>query len=271
MKRLEPRHWAFLGLFVVVLATMLLGFRPSMGISPDTQKMFNYIDSLPSGSIVMFSFDHEASALPEIKPLALALLRHSFSKGHRIIGVALMAEGTAVGYRLMETVAGEYGKQYGSDFAYLGFKPQFIAAILSMGESIPKTFPRDYLGTPVEQIPLLKNVRAYSDLAGVISISDGNLATHWIEYGHARFNVTVSAAVTAAMVTSYDPYLSSGQLNAMVSGLRGAAEYEQLIKIGGGGQRGMMAQSVSHLYVLALIVIGNIMYFTARRRRGKSS
>ena len=182
-----------------------------------------------------------------------------------------MAEGTAVGYRLMETVAGEYGKQYGSDFAYLGFKPQFIAAILSMGESIPKTFPRDYLGTPVEQIPLLKNVRAYSDLAGVISISDGNLATHWIEYGHARFNVTVSAAVTAAMVTSYDPYLSSGQLNAMVSGLRGAAEYEQLIKIGGGGQRGMMAQSVSHLYVLALIVIGNIMYFTARRRRGKSS
>lgn len=269
MIRLESRHYAFLGLFLTVLVTMLLGIKPAIGISDDTRKMFNYIDSLPAGSTLMVSFDHEASALPEIRPLALAILRHAFSKGHKVVGVALMAEGTAVGYRLLQTVAKEYARVYGQDYVFLGFKPQYIAAILSMGESIPKTFPEDYLGTPYGQIPLLRNVRNYNDLAGVISISDGNLATHWIEYGHARFNVTVTAAVTAAMVTSYDPYLSSGQLHAMVGGLRGAAEYEELIKVGGGGIRGMLAQSASHLYILLLILIGNIAYFQARRKQGR--
>jgi hypothetical protein len=268
MKRLEPRHWAFLGLVVVVLGTMLLGFRPSIGVSPDTQKLFDQIDSLPRGSIVLVSFDHEASALPEIRPLTLALLRHLFQRGDRVVGVALMAEGTAIGYRSLQTVGDEFGRTYGTDYVYLGFKPQYTAAILSMGESIPKTFPRDYLGTPYENIPLLHGVHNYDDVALVLSISDGNLATHWIEYGHSRFKVKVCAAVTAAMVTSYDPYLGSGQLAAMVGGLRGAAEYEQLIKIGGGGGRGMVAQSASHIYILILIVIGNIIYFRIRRQTG---
>jgi hypothetical protein len=266
VKRISSRHWTFLGLAVVVISAMLFGARPTAKVSPETQGMFNYIDSLPTGSVLIFSFDHEASALPEIRPLALAMLRHAFSRGDRIIGIALMAEGTAVGYRLMDMVAQEYHKSYGQDYVYLGFKPQVQAAILSMGESIPKTFPRDYFGQPVESLAILSEITNYGNIAGVISISDGNLATHWIEYGHARFNVPVSAAVTAAMVTSYDPYVSSGQLSHMVSGLRGAAEYESLLGTGGGGQRGMLAQSMSHLYLLALIVIGNIIYFRSRRR-----
>ncbi|RME21577.1 MAG: hypothetical protein D6800_11920, partial [Candidatus Zixiibacteriota bacterium] len=90
---------------------------------------------------------------------------------------------------------------------------------------------------------------------------------HWIEYGKSRYGITVVAAVTAAMVTTYDPYLTSGQLTALVGGLRGAAEYEQLIGHGGAGLRGMTAQTASHLYVILLILIGNIIYLRSRRRR----
>jgi len=269
VKKLESRHWAFLGLAVVVVATMLLNFEPKLDISPEAKRMHSFIDSLPAGSIVMVSFDHEASALPEIKPLALAFLRHAFSKGHRLVGIALMAEGTAVGYRLMDQAAAEYNKRYGVDYAFLGFQPQIIAAILSMGESIKQTFPRDYSGHEYDSLPMLREIRKLSDISAVVSIADGNLATHWIEYGRARFNVTVAAFVTAVMVTSYDPYVSSGQLRAMVGGLRGAAEYEKLIGIGGAGRRAMLAQAASHLYVLALILVGNVIYFASRARKGR--
>ena len=265
--QLVSRHWIFLGLFIVVVVSMLIHAGMNVRVSAETQRMYDYIDSLPSGSVLLVSFDHEASSLPEIRPLALALLRHAFKKDLKLIGVALLAEGTGIGYRLMTQAAAEYGKRYGVDYVYLGFKPQYIAAILSMGESLGETFPEDYLGRPYGSLSLLQNVRNYDDIAGVISIADGSMVTHWVEYGAARYGVKVSAFVTAAMVTTYDPYLASNQLYAMVGGLRGAAEYEKLIGIGGSGLRGMLAQTTSHVYVIVLIIVGNVIYFTDRRKK----
>ncbi len=265
--KFESRHWIFLGLFVAVVAAMALNVHMNVEVSADTHKMYDYIDSLPEGSVLIVSFDHEASSLPEIRPLALAIMRHAFKRNLRLIGTALLAEGTGVGYRLMQQTAREYHKQYGLDYVYLGFKPQFIAAILSMGESFSKTYPEDYLGRVYGDIPMLANIETYDDIAGVISIADGSLTTHWMEYGGSRYHVRISAMVTAAMVTTYDPYLSSGQMYAMVGGLRGAAEYEKLLAVGGGGERGMLAQTVSHLYVIVLIIAGNVAYFRSRGKR----
>jgi len=265
--KFEGRHIIFAGLFVLVVAAMALNIPLKVEISPDTQRMFDYIESLPPGSLLIVSFDHEASSLPEIRPLALVILRHAFERDLKLIGTALLAEGTGVGYRLMQQTAGEFDRQYGVDYVYLGFKPQYIAAILSMGESISTTFPEDYLGRGYADLPMMADIETYDDVAGVVSIADGSLTTHWMEYGGARYNLRVSAAVTAAMVTTYDPYLSSGQMYAMVGGLRGAAEYEQLLGTGGGGERGMLAQTVSHLYILLLILVGNVTYFVHRRKR----
>ncbi|UCG61840.1 MAG: hypothetical protein JSV52_00700 [Candidatus Zixiibacteriota bacterium] len=268
MKKLEARHFAFLGLFLVVTLTMLLNIKLDMKASPYTQALYNYIEFLPEGSTLIVSFDHEASSLPEIRPIATAVLRHAFRKKHKLIGVSLLAEGTLIGYRLMRETAGEHGAEYGTDYVYLGFRPQYIAAILAMGESIEKTYPQDYLGNPYGQFELLKGVQNYDDIAAVVSIADGSLTTHWIEYGQARYGVRVVGAVTAAMVTTYDPYLASGQMYAMMGGLRGAAEYEKLIGKDGGGARGMLAQSSAHIYVILLIVLGNIAYFSSRRTKG---
>ncbi|HOD67000.1 MAG TPA: hypothetical protein PLR32_07410 [candidate division Zixibacteria bacterium] len=264
--KLESRHWIFLGLGAAVVAAMALQVNLQVPASDDTLGMHRFIEEVPAGSTIIVSFDHEASSLPEIRPLALAVLRHAFSRNLKIVGTALLAEGTGVGYRLVQQTAREYDKRYGEDWVYLGFKPQYIAAILSMGESFAKTWPEDYLGRPYTDLPMLAEIETYGQIAGVVSVADGSLTTHWIEYAASRYRVRVAAAVTAAMVTTYDPYLASGQLQAMVGGLRGAAEYEQLIARGGGGERGMLAQTVSHLYVVALIVVGNLVFFATRRR-----
>lgn len=266
MKGLAARHLVFIGLAVVVVVAMLLPYRPEISPSAETRRMYEYIESIPEGSVLLISFDHEASSLPEIRPLALSLLRHAYSRRLKLIGLALLPEGTGIGYGLMRSAAREYDLTYGEDYVYLGFRPQYVAAILSMGESISETFPEDYLGQSYAELPMLAGVEDFDDLAGVISVADGSLTTHWIEYGHARYGVRVSAFVAAAMVTTYDPYMASGQLHAMVGGLRGAAEYETLIGIGGSGARGMLAQTGMHLYVILMIVIGNVVYFRQKRR-----
>lgn len=265
MKKPLPRHYVFIGLFLTVGLAMLLNIKLDVNISPYTHKMYDYIESIPEGSTVMFSFDHEASSLPEIRPIALAVIRHAFKKNLKIVGVSLYPEGTLIGYRLLKNTAAEYGKVYGEDYIYLGFRPQYIAAILSMGESIAGTYPQDYPGDDITKYPIMQKVKNYDDISAVISVADGSLTTHWMEYG-GRYNIKVLGAVTAAMVTTYDPYLASGQMTALMGGLRGAAEYEKLIEIDGGGARGMLAQSVSHIYIIFLIIIGNIAYFKNRKK-----
>ena len=269
MIALKTRWLIFSGLFVVVTLSYILKISLVSQPSPQVRKGFDYLETLPESTIIMVSFDHEASALPEIQPISLALLRHAFKNNLRIVGLSLFAEGTAIGYRLLNKTAAEYGKRYGQDYVFLGFKPQHIAAILGMGESIKDVFPEDYIGNRTETIPLMMSVNNYDDVDMVISFADGDRTVYWIEYAGPRYGQQVMAGLTAAMITSYDPYLASDQLYSVVGGLRGAAEYENLLGKTGKGNRSMPAQTSAHLYVIALIIIGNIIYFRNRPGKGR--
>ena len=270
MDRQKIRWIIFAGLFMIVALAYTLEIKMVSQPSYEVQKSFDYIESLPEGTVMMVSFDHEASSLPEVRPISLILIRHAFRNNLKIIGLSLFAEGTAIGYRTLNKIAAEYDKEYGQDYVFLGFKPQHIAAILGMGESIYDVFPRDYLGNMTDTIPIMIGIENYDNIEMVISITDGDRAVQWIEYAGPRYNQKIMAGLTAAMITSYDPYLASGQLFSVVGGLKGAAEYENLYGESGKGNRGMPAQTAAHLYLIILIIIGNIIYFRSRKssRRG---
>jgi len=266
---MKTRWIIFAGMFLTVIISYMLSVRLETKPSPPVQKTFDFIESLPESSVVLFSFDHEASSLPEIKPIALVLLRHVLKKRMKVIGLSLFAEGTAIGYRMMTKAAEEFDKEYGVDYLFLGFKPQHISAILGMGESIVRVFPEDYLGNRTDTIPIMSGVRNYNDIEIVLTIADGDRPAQWIEYGGAKYNQQIIAGLTASMITSYDPYLASDQLYSVVGGLKGAAEYENLYGKRGGGNRGMLAQTSAHFYVIALIIIGNVIYFRNRKGKGR--
>jgi hypothetical protein len=64
------------------------------------------------------------------------------------------------------------------------------------------------------------------------------------------------------------PLLRSGQINGLIGGLRGAAEYESLIEQKGKAVAGMDAQSVTHIAIILLVALCNMFYFVMRRQRG---
>ncbi len=264
--RFSARHIVFLVVLAAVTLPLIFNLSLTHTVTPETQQVYANIDSLAAGELLLLSFDFEASSLPEVRPLAMALIRHAFSRDLKIMGMSLFAEGTALGEQTIRQVAKEYNKQYGVDWVYLGFRPQRESAILSLGESVSAEFPRDYFGTPTTGMPIFAAADSYAQIATVISIADGDMPSYWIEYAVSPHAVNLQAAVTASMATSFYPYLQSHQLKGLLAGLKGAAEYENLIERKGGGARGLYALSVSQFVIVLVIIAGNVVERVRRRR-----
>lgn len=260
------RRWIFLLMGLAVTIPMLFNISPEVQITDDTREIYASIDTLEAGDYVMISFDFEASSFPEMSPLATATLNHMFKKDLKVVGLALFSEGTAIGYTILSEIAKMHGKEYGRDYIYLGFRPQYVSAILGMGESIVKVFPEDYLKKPLEEYAEFVSLNNYADLPLVVSIADGSLPVHWAEYANARYDQEVAVACAAVMVTAFKPYFKSGQLIGPAAGIKGAAEYEKILGQKGTGHRRLFAQSTAHLFIIMLVIAANIAAWWRKKR-----
>ncbi len=263
------RRIIFLLMVLGVAIPLLMKIGLPVRVTPDVRNVYTYIDSLKPGSILLISYDHDTGTLPEMVPMSTAILRHAFSKDLRLVGMALRAEGSAIGRQAFRKVGDEFAKKEGIDYVFLGYRPELTATILGLGTSIDRVFPRDDRGISISELPLMTDIHTYADIALVISISDDDTPVYWINYANARYQVKVAPAVTAVMATTFFPFLDSHQAVGMIAGLKGAAEYERLIKREDMATRGMDAQAIAHLVVIAFILVGNIAYFVTRK--GKAS
>jgi len=269
MNATNIRRLIFLVILLAVALPLIFNIDLTGRVTDETRQMFDNIEMLQSHSILMVSFDFEASSIAEVRPLAEAILEHACRKELRVVGVSLFAEGTALGEQMLAQVAKKHQLQYGVDYVYLGFRPQYVAAILAMGESIVDEYPADYFGNATAVMPIFRDLKNYNQVDLVVSIADGSMPTYWTEYAVARYDVNLEVALTASMATAFYPYLSSGQIKGLTAGLKGAAEYESLLDCKGGGRRGMFAQSVSQSVVILVIIAGNVVEYFNRRRKWK--
>jgi hypothetical protein len=260
------RRIIFLLMVLGVGIPLLVRIGLPVRVTQDVRNVYDFIEGLKPGDIILISYDHDTGTLPEMVPMSEAILRHAFMKDLRLVGMALRAEGTAIGRQAFRSIGNEFGKEEGVDYVFLGYRPEITAAILGLGTSFERVFPRDDRGIPVTDIKLMKEVRNYGNIALVISISDDDTPVYWVNYANARFQAKIVPAVTAVMATTFFPFVDSKQVVGMVAGLKGAAEYEKLIKKPGRAGRGMDAQSIAHMVMILFIAIGNIAYFMTMRK-----
>jgi len=249
---------------------------------PQTQRLFDFIESIPpNDKAAMITFDYSPQTMPECHPMAQALLKHCFGRNIPVIGISFDPQGPGLAIDAFAIVVDEINRLatssedsliYGKDYVYLGWKSGRIAAMLDMGESISGVFPRDYFGNAVDTFPLMQRIKNYKEVAIAIILSAAAYPDDWIRYPQSRFGVKVGAGLTAVMAPKYYPFLQTGQISGMMSGMKGAAEYENLVlKHGyarelGTAETGMNSQSMIHILIIIFILLGNIGYFFSRRR-----
>ncbi|MFH2054438.1 MAG: hypothetical protein ABIJ61_00645, partial [bacterium] len=105
MSKVGTRHLIFLLILLAAAIPLLLDIKLHHSATSETRQAFANIDSLPAGSIIMISFDFEASAMPEVGPLAMSMINHCFKNDLYIVGVSLFAEGTALGEQMLQKAA----------------------------------------------------------------------------------------------------------------------------------------------------------------------
>ena len=266
------RRYIFLLIALAVLLSLLFPLNFPLRATAHTRSVFDIIERIPSeGNPILISFDYGPATMPECHPMALAILRHAFARRVRVIGISLYADATGLGEEAVQTAAREYHLEYGKDYVFLGYKPGVTAVMLSLGEDIKKTFPRDFYGKSTAEIPMLAGVQNYAQIPLVVSLTGNNTGMFWVVYAGARYHATVADGVTAVMAAELYPYLQTRQLSGLIAGLKGAAEYEHLVRQAGyvqGSQRasrGMDALSIMHLVIIGFIILGNVGYFLTRR------
>jgi hypothetical protein len=246
----------FLSLSIPLIWPIGLG----VTVGPETKALYDTVESLPSGSTVIISMDTSPGGYGELASGAGALLNHLCRKGIRVIGMGFFDTGPS----LLETALGgsEFrNKEYGKDYVNLGYLAGGETAIARMAKDIPDSFPRDYRGNLTSELPAMDGISSAQDVALVISISSGTPGVpEWIRQVGDPMSVPIATAIVAVNVPNMTPYVQSGQITGMIPSMKGAAGYESLMGTSGLGIRGMDAQSISHLTILGLVILGNIVY-----------
>jgi hypothetical protein len=269
--RLETldRRWIFLAIGLAVLGPLFVRVGLPIYPSPFVEQYYRAIEELPEGSVVYLASDFDPGSMPELYPMLEASMRHCFRKKLKVIAGSLWPACPPLTDKAFRDIAvSEYQAVEGMDFVNLGFKEGREAVMVRLGKSIPGTYPLDAKGRPVETIPIMQGIRNFDQCELIVNVSAGYPGTkEWVQQVRTRFDIPIVAGCTAVSAPEFYPYMQSGQLQGLLGGLAGAAEYEVLIEHESTAVRGMDAQSLGHLVVVFFILVGNLLYIGRRRER----
>ena len=279
------RRWIFVLIALAVTIPLLLERPAPVPPSPIVRDLYDYVDALPAGSRVVLTLDYGPSTVPENDPMAHAITRHVLKKDLKLYILTIWATGPPLIARMMnEVIAPEFpDKQYGVDFVNLGYKAGNQGVIQSLTSDFKgqytadEGFGDDYPSRPVDQIPMMETISTLSDVDMIVAIGSGWPGVkEWVQFAGDPEGIPVGGGVTAVEAPLLYPYYPQ-QLQGLLGGLLGAAEYEALLtndhpEFGEASQTAlirMFPQTVAHLVIVAFVVLGNISFFAAKRRQRK--
>ncbi len=265
------RRWIFIIIAIVVMYPLFKPLGLPIRETEASQRVFDMVESLPENSKVLLSCDYGPSTKPEIHPMAVGVLRHLFENGHQVYVTCLWPDGQFMAREALDQVAeDEYNLTYGEDYVLLGFRPGNEAVIKGIVSDIRKMYTIDSRSIPITDIPMMEGIVNIYDFDFLFSASAGYPGTvEWVQLAADPTGVPMSTGVTSIQVNEVMPFVDAGQVNGILAGMPGAAEYEALIGKAGIGTSGMDAQSIAHIVIVAFIIFGNIAFYLERQRSKK--
>lgn len=275
------RRFIFIIIGLVIILPMIFPVHLPVGCQRSTKALFDTIEQIDAQKqCLMISTDYVPQTEAENQPMTVTLIRHALARKLPVLIISLYVESTPLAAAAMNQVVDEFNAKattpadsvkYGRDIAFLGWQPPPIVPILAMGKSITGIYPTEFYGARTDSLPIMREIHNYEDVGIVVAISGGQAPLWFVQYAQPKFGVKVGAGCTAVSAPDFYPYFETRQFSGMLGGMKGAAEYEQLVEdryhVDGRmrASEGMGSQSAAHLAIMAFVILGNVAYFASRR------
>jgi hypothetical protein len=263
-------RWALSGLILVVLSAMILLRSQLMPVSASLPNevggLSNAVIGIPANAKALVVIDYEPSLAGEMEAISGPLLDQiTLLSQPDLSFISTSPNGAALVERLIaNTKMNELGMQYRN----LGYLPGGSAGVLG------------FMTAPTQIIPSA-GVQFFSEYSALVVLTDhAESGRVWVEQLQNRRqadpslnNKPVLMVASAQAGPLLQPYVSSGQVTGMISGLSDAARYEFVNNGRPGIARSYWdAFGVGVMMSVALIVIGSLWsLFTGLRARRASA
>jgi hypothetical protein len=256
----------FFGILIPLITP--LGF-PAV-VAPMVRNVHTAVDSLKAGDTIVMSFDYSAGGSAEIFPQTRAMAIQALKKNVKIVCIAFSDQGVPFADQIVDIYV-KAGKKYGEDIVNLGYLTGAETGIAAFLADFAKAAPKDVTGKDTLSFPIVKATNNANKVQLVGSFGTGKPGPlEWVRQ-LAQYKVKYAAGVTTSMAPQAYPYVQAGQCVGVLAGMVDAAGYEVLIEDPGPATKGMDAQSMGHLVMIALVLLGNIAYWAERGQRKKEA
>jgi len=248
---------------LMVLLTAFVFVSPlglPLTIEENSNKFYQAIEDLPPRSMVVINVKYGGGAWGEVGSANKVLVKHCKEKDLRMVFVATNLEGPLMLEKVINEIGGrDFLGEYGVDWANLGYTPGFEAALASMArepDGFHVTYELDHYGNKVEELPIMEDLWDHSDIDLAVDLITGSMLP-MINQWYVQYNVPIICSAIGANTPETKMYYEAGQVVGYLGSMRGAAEYELLTGHFGDALGSVEALSLTHLLVIAALILGN--------------
>jgi hypothetical protein len=225
------------------------------------------IASLSPDSAVLIGLEYQPGMSGELDAAAAGVLDHIMLQGARLALVSTSPTGPALGERLVRLVEAEHDYEPGTQYVNLGYIPGGATGLQLLATAPRSAVPVGYddrpfwslvdqTGTSPWSQPAMQGITALGDFTMTLVISDDpEMVRRWVEQvGPVLRTGTLFVVSSAQAEPLVRPYLDSGQIAGLASGLRGGAAYEGFLQREGPARGAWDGVTVSTLVAVVLML-----------------
>ena len=266
------RRYLYVLLMIIMLIPMFMKIPLPMFVTNSTQMAYNTVEQLPDNGFALIDCCWTGSSQAENRPQTEALIRHLMKRGSRVCIFSTDPVGATYSWTVAKNIAKDYHYQYGTQWVHLGWMQQPAIVAKALKYDVQGALDKDRFGTPCSKLPIFKGVTSIKNVDYLAEVTATAMYQLWIGLlVKSTPNLKYVCGLTAVMAPESYPLLQSGQINGVLEGMKGAAEYEKLIGTRGSATAAMGAVSWGHVLIMVLIVLGNIGYIAQKRQGQKGN
>ena len=263
-------------LLAVIIIPLFVTIKLPSYPSQQSQDFFDTIERVAKESpnkLVIIDGQWSPSTRGENQWQTQAIVTHLMARHlHFATLTAETQNSTVTQTQVVEPLAKRFGYVYGRDYINWGYRPpaSYASTLKGLVTDVPGTIKKDYKGAPITQFEVMKGIKSREDIGAVVEVTPSGTAEQWLGLFEQNNNPAFLFAPTAVMAPTYYPYLDTKQIAGMLTGIKGAGDYEGLLINAnildkpsfGTGAAG--ALSFVYALIILLIILGNIGYYAGR-------